>query len=48
MAGFSVDVFDHTKLDIGYRYLNQGSVPGGTGVLSSQEVRAGLRYMVDN
>ena len=48
MAGFSVDVFDHTKLDIGYRYLNLGSIPGGSGTLTSQEVRAGLRYMVDN
>ena len=46
MAGFSVDVFDHTKLDIGYRYLHLGSVLGTE--LATQEVRAGLRYMIDN
>ena len=46
MAGVSVDVYAHTKLDIGYRYLNQGKVLGAT--LDSQEVRAGLRYMIDN
>ena len=45
MAGFSVDVFDHTKLDIGYRYLHLGSVLGTE--LATQEVRAGLRYMID-
>lgn len=46
MAGVSIDVFDHTKLDIGYRYLNLGNILGSN--LSTQEVRAGLRYMVDN
>ena len=46
MAGFSVDVLDHTKLDINYRYLNQGKVLNAT--LDSHEVRAGLRYMIDN
>ena len=46
MAGVAFDVYAHTKLDIGYRYLNQGRVLGST--LSSQEVRAGLRYMIDN
>lgn len=46
MAGVSVDVYAHTKLDIGYRYLNQGKVLGAE--LASQEVRAGLRYMIDN
>lgn len=48
MAGVAVDVFDHTKLDIGYRYLNLGSIPGVSGTLSEHEVRAGLRYLVDN
>lgn len=46
MAGVSVDVYAHTKLDVGYRYLNQGKVLGAS--LASQEFRAGLRYMVDN
>ena len=46
MAGFSVDVYDHTKLDIGYRYRNLGRVLGAQ--IDSQEVRAGLRYMIDN
>jgi opacity protein-like surface antigen len=48
MAGFAIDVYDHTKLDIGYRYLNLGSIPGVSGTLSYNEVRAGLRYMIDN
>ena len=46
MAGFSYDIFDHTKLDIGYRYLHLGQVLGQE--LTTQEVRAGLRYMIDN
>jgi opacity protein-like surface antigen len=46
MAGVSVDVYNHTKLDIGYRYLNNGTV-AGTKVYYN-EVRAGLRYMIDN
>ena len=46
MAGVAFQVFDHTKLDIGYRYLNQGHVLGTT--LDEHEVRAGLRYMIDN
>ena len=48
MSGFAVDIYDHTKLDIGYRYLNLGRIPGSSGTLYDQEVRAGLRYMVDN
>ena len=48
MAGVAVDVFDHTKLDIGYRYLNMGRLPGYGGVMYQHEVRAGLRYMIDN
>ena len=46
MAGIGVQVFDHTKLDVGYRYLNQGRVLGTA--VDSQEVRAGLRYSIDN
>ncbi len=46
MAGVSFDIYAHTKLDIGYRYLDEGKVLGAT--LYSQEVRAGLRYMIDN
>ena len=45
MAGVAIDVYDHTKLDIGYRYLHLGPVYGAN--LTNQEVRAGLRYMID-
>jgi opacity protein-like surface antigen len=48
MAGAAIDVFSHTKLDIGYRYLNLGSISGISGTLYSHEVRAGVRYMIDN
>lgn len=50
MAGVSIDVYDHTKLDIGYRYLNLGSITSDSGKinLNDQEVRFGLRYMIDN
>lgn len=46
MAGVAFDVYPHTKLDIGYRYLHLGEVLGTN--LTTQEVRAGLRYMIDN
>ena len=46
MGGFAIDVFDHTKLDIGYRYVHLGSILGTN--VATQEVRAGLRYMIDN
>ncbi len=46
MAGVAVDVYAHTKLDVGYRYLNQGRVLGSE--IQTHEVRAGLRYMIDN
>ena len=36
----------HGKVDIGYRYLNDGKVEGLN--VNYQEVRAGLRYMIDN
>ena len=45
MAGVGFDVYDHTKLDIGYRYLNDGSVGGEK--IYHHEIRAGLRYMID-
>ncbi len=48
MAGVAIDVYDHTKLDIGYRYLNLGKINGLTGTLTSQEVHAGVRYMIDD
>ena len=46
MAGISYDIYDHTKLDIGYRYLHLGQILGSN--VTTQEVRAGLRYMIDN
>ena len=46
MAGFSYDIFPHTKLDIQYRYLHEGRVYGVD--LYEHEARAGLRYMIDN
>ena len=48
MAGVAIDVYAHTKLDIGYRYLNLGHVASLGGTLYEHEVRAGLRYMIDN
>ncbi len=48
MAGVAIDVADHTKLDVGYRYLNLGKVGGSSTSLYEQEVRAGLRYMIDD
>ena len=47
MAGVGIDIYDHTKLDIGYRYLNLGRIPNVSGTLSSNEIRAGIRYMID-
>ena len=48
MAGAAYDIYDHTKLEIGYRYLNLGRISGVSTTLNSQEVRAGIRYMIDN
>ena len=48
MTGVAIDVYDHTKLDIGYRFLDLGSIPSVSGKLTFNEVRAGLRYMIDN
>jgi opacity protein-like surface antigen len=54
MAGLSYDIAPHIKLDVGYRYLNMGSVtsinsagnPARVAV-DAQEVRAGLRFTPD-
>ena len=45
MAGIAIDVYDHVKLDLGYRYLNNGTVGGAR--VDFQEARAGLRYVID-
>ncbi len=54
MAGVSYDLTDRLKLDVGYRYFNAGhlsglNATGATGSMSliSQDVRAGLRYLID-
>lgn len=54
MAGVAIDVSQHAKLDIGYRYLDLGkySTVSVTGVaregsITAHEVRAGIRYMID-
>jgi opacity protein-like surface antigen len=50
MAGLSYDIAPHLKFDLGYRYLNMGSVTTGNSVrvtVDSQEVRAGLRFTPD-
>jgi opacity protein-like surface antigen len=54
MAGIAYDLGPHLKLDIGYRYLNMGSmtVVDANGnqarrTLETQEVRAGLRWTPD-
>jgi opacity protein-like surface antigen len=54
MAGFSYDISQNLKLDLGYRYVNFGSMTFRSLLdsafdknLSSQEVRLGLRYIVD-
>ncbi|MBB4198625.1 hypothetical protein CCR94_19490 [Rhodoblastus sphagnicola] len=54
MAGLAYDIAPHLKLDVGYRYLNMGSLSvinasGNTvrKTLDAQEVRAGLRWTPD-
>jgi opacity protein-like surface antigen len=55
MAGLAIAMTDHTQLDVGYRFLDLGSITGispvtGTSVtqrVRANEVRAGLRYMID-
>lgn len=56
MGGVSVNLSENAKLDLGYRYMNSGvytSLPGmttgavKTSRLTSQEVKLGIRYMID-
>lgn len=54
MAGFSYDISQNLKFDLGYRYVNFGTMSFRSlsdslfdKSLSSQEVRLGLRYIVD-
>ena len=54
MAGVAYAVAPHTLLDIGYRYLDLGRTtvslsPSATVTrdLSAQQVRFGVRYMID-
>ncbi|MGH6844347.1 MAG: outer membrane beta-barrel protein [Methylocella sp.] len=55
MAGVSIAMTDHALLDVGYRYLDLGTVTGlssATGASVTQriranELRAGVRYMID-
>ncbi|MGH6852312.1 MAG: outer membrane protein [Methylocella sp.] len=55
MAGVSIAMTDRAQLDVGYRYLDLGSITGlssptGTSVtqrLRANELRAGIRYMID-
>lgn len=50
MAGAAIDIYAHTKLDIGYRYVDNGKVQGTnySTHLHYHEIRAGIRYMIDN
>ncbi|MFZ0496048.1 MAG: outer membrane beta-barrel protein [Methylocella sp.] len=55
MAGVAIAMTDHAQLDVGYRFLDLGTVTGlssatGTSVtqrIRANEVRAGIRYMID-
>jgi opacity protein-like surface antigen len=55
MAGVAIAMTDHAQLDVGYRFLDLGSITGispvtGTTVtqrVRANEVRAGVRYMID-
>jgi opacity protein-like surface antigen len=55
MAGVAIAMTDHAQLDVGYRFLDLGSITGispvtGTSVtqrVRANEVRAGVRYMID-
>ena len=44
MAGVAYDIYPHTKLDVGYRYLHLGQIIGTN--VATQEARVGLRYML--
>jgi opacity protein-like surface antigen len=54
MAGFSYSLTDNILLDVGYRHIDMGKVPGGLAVsptfidsLTGDEIRIGLRYTID-
>jgi opacity protein-like surface antigen len=54
MGGFSYDLTDHWKADVGYRWLNLGTIEGadlfGNQIkrrLEIQQLRVGFRYMID-
>jgi opacity protein-like surface antigen len=55
MAGVAIAMTDHAQLDVGYRFLNLGSVTGLSAVTGASvtqrvfvnELRAGVRYMID-
>jgi opacity protein-like surface antigen len=55
MAGIAIAMTDHAQLDVGYRFLDLGTVTGlssATGTTVTQrvranEVRAGVRYTID-
>ena len=46
VGGVAIGIYDHVKLDVGYRYLDLGDILGKN--VHTQEVRAGFRYMIDN
>jgi opacity protein-like surface antigen len=49
MAGIAYDIGPNSKIDIGYRFLNQGTFAPGAAARdqSVHELRVGLRYTVD-
>ncbi|MBI3275324.1 MAG: porin family protein, partial [Methylocystis sp.] len=54
MGGVSYDVTDHFKLDVGYRWLNLGTITGADSFgnpvkrrLDIHQLRAGVRYVID-
>jgi opacity protein-like surface antigen len=55
MGGVAYDLTSNMKLDIGYRYVNFGSFSGISSLsgalfsnqITTQEIRVGLRYMID-
>jgi len=55
MAGFAYNLTENATLELGYRYVNFGQITGTDSVtgapisknLSAQEVRLGLRYLID-
>lgn len=55
MAGFSYPIMDHLLLDVGYRYINLGTLPSiadpsgqiTNKVMDAHELRVGFRYQID-